>query len=215
MRKTRREESSTALRLPWRTRRRLWIGTFPQVENWIFYLVGTLLLCLVLGIVMYRTGIRMNGKSKIESMAPPVLDQIIAAGIYLVISAVFRFSYLVNPFACYLAIVFWSGGQVDYSPRAENIFHLLSLAFLQAFILGAVSLGAYALAKYKQDHKNPVLKKDPGRKSKTAVGRRKGSPPHHLEYERGKQEKIRKMPRFSYDVGNRQYFMLDKTGLYV
>ena len=108
---------------------------------------------------MYRTGIRMNGKSKIESMALPVLDQIIAAGIYLVISAVFRFSYLVNPFACYLAIVFWSGGQVDYSPRAENIFHLLSLAFLQAFILGAVSLGAYALAKYKQDHKNPVLKK--------------------------------------------------------
>ncbi len=134
-------------------------GRNVVMENWIFYLVGTLLLCLVLGIVMYRTGIRMNGKSKIESMALPVLDQIIAAGIYLVISAVFRFSYLVNPFACYLAIVFWSGGQVDYSPRAENIFHLLSLAFLQAFILGAVSLGAYALAKYKQDHKNPVLKK--------------------------------------------------------
>lgn len=103
-------------------------GRNVVMENWIFYLVGTLLLCLVLGIVMYRTGIRMNGKSKIESMAPPVLDQIIAAGIYLVISAVFRFSYLVNPFACYLAIVFWSGGQVDYSPRAENIFHLLSLA---------------------------------------------------------------------------------------
>ncbi len=130
------------------------------LENLLSYFIETIVACILFFIVMYKTGLQMNAKTKTQSMAGPIGDQIIAVAVQLILSLITKFSYVVNPYAGMLAIVFWSNGNANYSPRQnESILKMLGLSLMQMIFFSIVSLGAFALAKYYQEHKNPVLNK--------------------------------------------------------
>ena len=93
-------------------------------------------------------------------MAGPIGDQLVAIVIPPIVSVITKFSYLVDPYAGPLATVLWGGGDPGYSARQmESAGKMLGLTISQVLLLAAISLGAFALAKRRQERKNPVLNK--------------------------------------------------------
>ena len=138
---------------------RLWIHDLA-LENLARYWITIIVHSVVLAVAMYQAGLRMNAKTKNQSMAGPIGDQLVAIVIPPIVSVITKFSYLVDPYAAPLATILWGGGTPEYAPRqTENVFKMLGLTISQVLLLSAVSLGAFALAKRYQEHKNPVLNK--------------------------------------------------------
>ncbi len=138
---------------------RLWIHDLA-LENLARYWITIIVHSVVLAVAMYQTGLRMNAKTKNQSMAGPIGDQLVAIVIPPIVSVITKFSYLVDPYAGPLATVLWGGGDPGYSARQmESAGKMLGLTISQVLLLAAISLGAFALAKRRQERKNPVLNK--------------------------------------------------------
>ena len=138
---------------------RLWIHDLA-LENLVRYWITIAIHSIVLAVAMYQTGLRMNAKTKRQSMAGPIGDQLVAIVIPPIVSVITKFSYLVDPYAGLLATVLWGGGDPGYSARQmESAGKMLGLTISQVLLLAAISLGAFALAKRRQERKNPVLNK--------------------------------------------------------
>ena len=138
---------------------RLWIHDLA-LENLVRYWITIAIHSIVLAVAMYQTGLRMNAKTKRQSMAGPIGDQLVAIVIPPIVSVITKFSYLVDPYAGPLAPVLWGGGDPGYSARQmESAGKMLGLTISQVLLLAAISLGAFALAKRRQERKNPVLNK--------------------------------------------------------
>lgn len=138
---------------------RLWIHDLA-LENLVRYWITIAIHSIVLAVAMYQTGLRMNAKTKRQSMAGPIGDQLVAIVIPPIVSVITKFSYLVDPYAGPLATVLWGGGDPGYSARQmESAGKMLGLTISQVLLLAAISLGAFALAKRRQERKNPVLNK--------------------------------------------------------
>ena len=138
---------------------RLWIHDLA-LENLARYWITIIVHSVVLAVAMYQTGLRMNAKTKKQSMAGPIGDQLVAIVIPPIVSVITKFSYLVDPYAGPLATVLWGGGDPGYSARQmESAGKMLGLTISQVLLLAAISLGAFALAKRRQERKNPVLNK--------------------------------------------------------
>ena len=138
---------------------RLWIHDLA-LENLARYWITIIVHSVVLAVAMYQTGLRMNAKTKRQSMAGPIGDQLVAIVIPPIVSVITKFSYLVDPYAGPLATVLWGGGDPGYSARQmESAGKMLGLTISQVLLLAAISLGAFALAKRRQERKNPVLNK--------------------------------------------------------
>ena len=138
---------------------RLWIHDLA-LENLVRYWITIAIHSIVLAVAMYQTGLRMNAKTKRQSMAGPIGDQLVAIVIPPIVSVITKFSYLVDPYAGPLATVLWGGGDPGYSARQmESAGKMLGLTISQVLLLAAISLGAFALAKRRQERKTPVLNK--------------------------------------------------------
>lgn len=138
---------------------RLWIHDLA-LENLARYWITIVVHSVVLAVAMYQAGLRMNAKTKRQSMAGPIGDQLVAIVIPPIVSVITKFSYLVDPYAGPLATVLWGGGDPGYSARQmESAGKMLGLTISQVLLLAAISLGAFALAKRRQERKNPVLNK--------------------------------------------------------
>lgn len=138
---------------------RLWIHDLA-LENLARYWITIIVHSVVLAVAMYQAGLRMNAKTKRQSMAGPIGDQLVAIVIPPIVSVITKFSYLVDPYAGPLATVLWGGGDPGYSARQmESAGKMLGLTISQVLLLAAISLGAFALAKRRQERKNPVLNK--------------------------------------------------------
>lgn len=138
---------------------RLWIHDLA-LENLARYWITIIVHSVVLAVAMYQTGLRMNAKTKNQSMAGPIGDQLVAIVTPPIVSVITKFSYLVDPYAGPLATVLWGGGNPGYSARQmESAGKMLGLTISQVLLLAAISLGAFALAKRRQERKNPVLNK--------------------------------------------------------
>lgn len=138
---------------------RLWIHDLA-LENLARYWITIIVHSVVLAVAMYQAGLRVNAKTKRQSMAGPIGDQLVAIVIPPIVSVITKFSYLVDPYAGPLATVLWGGGDPGYSARQmESAGKMLGLTISQVLLLAAISLGAFALAKRRQERKNPVLNK--------------------------------------------------------
>lgn len=122
------------------------------------WIIGTVVICAALAITSWRTGIEINSKSKPVSLAMPVFSQIAGALIYIIIFAVTKGKYIVSPSTLFLAKALLHDSDPNFTITAP-LSELIGLCVLQAFIYSAVSITVYILAKYKQDHKNPVVRK--------------------------------------------------------
>ncbi|WP_417343601.1 hypothetical protein, partial [Evtepia gabavorous] len=80
----------------------LWIHDLA-LENLARYWITIIVHSVVLAVAMYQAGLRMNAKTKRQSMAGPVGDQVIAIVIPPIVSVTAKFSYLVDPYAAPLA----------------------------------------------------------------------------------------------------------------
>ncbi len=134
---------------------------FPkQADHFLFFgIIGTIVFCCVLAIRSYKSGLDINGKRIPVSLAMPISSMFIAFVIYIVVYIVLGCNYIVGPVAHSFVTVFWGNG-VDQTfiqdiTMSQHLSVFVPLGLLYVF----VSLGAYILAKYRQDHHNSVVRK--------------------------------------------------------
>lgn len=131
-----------------------------QADQFLFLgIFGTIVFCCVLAIRSYKSSLGINSKRIPVSLAIPTFSMLIAFVVYVVAYVLSGCNYIVGPVAHSFVTVFWGNG-VD-----QTFIHDISLSqHLSVFIsLGllyvSVSLGAYILAKYRQEHHNDVVRK--------------------------------------------------------
>ncbi len=131
-----------------------------QSDQFLFFgILGLITFCIVLAIKSYTASLEINSKRVPVSLAVPITNLFIALAIYIVIYVISRCNYIAGPVAHAFVTVSWGNG-VDMSFIQDiSLSQHLSVFIPQALLYVGVSLGAYILAKYKQDNHNEVLKK--------------------------------------------------------
>ena len=128
-------------------------------QSLAFYIVGTIVFCVVLAVKMYMLGIDINGKSVPVSVDFMVVQQAIGVVIYIAVYLISGCKYMAGPVSHEMITFLWGNG-VDMTFYSEITVHQhLSVFIPQALLYAAVSIGAYMLAKYRQDNKNPTVAK--------------------------------------------------------
>ncbi len=131
-----------------------------QADQFLFFgLLGVIAFCLVLAIKSYTLSLEVNGKRTPVSLAMPVFNLMIAFVIYVLIYVISKCNYVAGPVCHAFVAVFWGNGVDMAFIHDITISQHLSVFIPQALLYSCVSLGAYILAKYKQDNHNEVLKK--------------------------------------------------------
>jgi len=134
---------------------------FPkQADHFLFFgIIGTIVFCCVLAIRSYKSGLDINGKRIPVSLAMPIASMIIALGVYIVAYIISGCNYIAGPVAHSYVTVFWGNGVDQAFIHDITMSQHLSVFVPLGSLYVAVSLGAYILAKYKQDHHNSVVRK--------------------------------------------------------
>ncbi len=131
-----------------------------QAQQYLFFgILGTVVFCCVLAIKSYMVSLDINGKRIPVSMAMPISSMIIAWGIYIVVYIISGCNYIVGPVAHSFVTVFFGNGVDQTFIYDISLSQHLSVFVPLGLLYISVSLGAYILAKVKQEHHNKVVLK--------------------------------------------------------
>lgn len=131
--------------------------TAMQLGTWI---MSTVAVGAVMAITTYSLGLEKNNGRKPVSMAMPIVSQIICAAVVILAYALIK-NVLIYGAAWFLEMALNNDGKTSVAvPFGKSVGYLT----IQMLIYSAVSLGFYALAKYKKDHDPVVMKLRAGHK---------------------------------------------------
>ena len=125
--------------------------TVMQFGAWF---MSTIIVCAVMATTTYKLGLDKNNGREPASMAMPVFSQIIAAAVVILAFTIVK-NVIIQGAAWLLEMALNNDGKTSIEvPFAKSVGYLA----IQMLIYSAISLGAYAIAKYKKDHDPIVMK---------------------------------------------------------